>query len=174
MLKFRSKVLALLFGVLFVLGNAHAYDSTFNSAPSSLPQVIRAFDRLSLDLEYITSARVSYEDFEDLEGAVLAIAVSVPRADNQTMERFAASRDKYKNDVRRILAGVCGILLELGATEDYDRLVVSLVQGRYGDELRDFGVCETLEGLDNVERIATELDPHLTIFDFHVGKTIKH
>ncbi len=153
---------------------AIAYDSTFNSAPPSLPQVIRAFKRQDLQLEYVKSARVSYEDFEDLEGSVLAISVTVPTPADRTMESFAASRDKYKNDVRRILASVCGILLELDAFDDYDRLVVALVKGRYGDELREFSVCSELKDVTSVELIADRLDPYLTTFDFHVGKTIKH
>lgn len=173
---FRILVSVLVIGMMVVgpAATTSAYDSTFNSAPSSLPQVIRLFDRLDLGLEYIEAARISYEDFEDLEGSVLAIAVTVPSPKDQSMQKFAASRDKYKNDVRRILASVCGVLVELDATEDYDRLVVSLVKGRYGDELRDFAVCQNLEGLTSVDLIAAELDPYLTTFDFHVGKTIKH
>ena len=151
-----------------------AYDSTFNSAPNSLPQVIRMFDWRKLDLEYVSSARISYEDFEDLDGSVLAISVTVPTPKDRTMESFAASRDKYKNDVRRLLASVCGILVELNAFDDYDRLVVALVKGRYGDELREFSVCSELKGVTSVELIADRLDPYLTTFDFHVGKTIKH
>lgn len=159
---------------MFTSPKMMAYDSTFNSAPPSLPQVIRAFKRLDLQLEYVVSARVSYEDFEDLEGSVLAIAVTVPTPKDRSMASFAASRDLYKNDVRRILAGVCGILVELDAFDDYDRLVVALVKGRYGDELREFSVCSELKGVTAVELIADRLDPYLTTFDFHVGKTIKH
>lgn len=155
-------------------GPVYSYDSTFNSAPPSLPQVIRLFERQDFDFEYVETARISYEDFEDLEGSVLAISVTVPEATDRSMESFAASRDRYKNDVRIILASVCGILIELNALEDYDRLVVALLKGRYGDELRDFGVCEQLAGVSSVELIADKLDPYLTTFDFHVGKTIKH
>ena len=173
-----SRVTAKYLGALLValvLGQSVlAYDSTFNSAPPSLPQVIRHFDRLDLNLEYVKSARISYEDFEDLEGSVLAIAVTVPESKERSMEQFAANRDKYKNDVRRLLAGVCGVLVKLDAFDDYDRLVVALVKGRYGDELREFSVCELLQEVTTVEQIADQLDPYLTTFDFHVGRTIKH
>ncbi len=169
-----TKLGALIFLALWLGSAALAYDSTFNSAPPSLPQVIRHFDRLDLKLEYVKSARISYEDFEDLEGSVLAIAVTVPESKERSMAQFAANRDKYKNDVRRLLAGVCGVLLELDAFEDYDRLVVALVKGRYGDELREFSVCEQLKDAQSVEQIADQLDPYLTTFDFHVGRTITH
>lgn len=164
----------LCFFSMFTGHSVTAYDSTFNSAPPSLPQVIRLFDRQKLDLEYVSSARISYEDFEDLEGSVLAVSVTVPTPEDRSMASFAASRDKYKNDVRRILASVCGILVELKAFNDYDRVVVALVKGRYGDELREFSVCQELKDVTSVELIADRLDPYLTTFDFHVGKTIKH